>query len=151
MTYLKQYKKIKQENSDFLVYKEENEFSILTPKTILSHIAELTLHKLLRVNLIGVETPEKKVSIHRKVEKSLKGPLRVLNDPEELKIRYKKAEKEGKKHRYSINFKLISELGVTTVSSEGWDLLNVIDEGLKELEKVVKKEKSKKRDKGRKN
>lgn len=143
-------KKIKQEDSDFLVYKEENEFSILTPKSILSYIAELTPHKLLRVNLIGVETPEKKLSIHRKVEKSLKGALRVLNDPEELKIRYKKAEKEGKRHRYSINFKLISELGVTTVSSEGWDLLNVIDEGLEELEKVVKKEKSKKRDKRRK-
>jgi ribosome-associated translation inhibitor RaiA len=58
----------------------------------------------------------------------------------------KKAEKDGKKHRYEVDMKLSSEYGLTNINEEGWDLLEVIDEGLNEMNTVIRKEKEKRED-----
>ena len=53
----------------------------------------------------------------------------------------KKAEKDGSKHRYEATMKLFSEYGQTTVQSEEWDLLEVVDNCLNDLNRVIRDKK----------
>lgn len=120
---------------------------ILTLKDILNYLANYSVEDYIRVNLVGVDTDSEKSAIHEKVKKAFQGAIgRVLKNPEELEVIYKKSEKEGKRHRYELVFKLSSELGVISVKEEGWDLLNVVDSALNGLEKIVKKEVGKRKD-----
>ena len=96
-----------------------------------------------QINIVGVKTPEEKDLINEKISAALKGPLRILKNPQNVTIYYKKYEKEGKRHLYELEFKLESEYGVTSVRSQEWDLVIAIEKGVNELEKVIRKEKSK--------
>ena len=95
------------------------------------------------IEIVGVKTPEEKELIFLKINEALKGPLRILKKPEYITIYYKKHEKEGRRHLYELEFKLKSEYGITNVKSLEWDLVIAIETGLNELEKVIRKEKSK--------
>lgn len=135
---------------ELVVTANDQPIGILTLKDVLDHIADHEEVENLRVELTGPEVPEEKEVILNKVETAVRGSLgRILRRPEELKIHVKKYEKDGTRHKYSLNFKLSSTLGVTTVKTHDWDLLNAVDEGLDELETVVKKEQEKRRDERR--
>ena len=99
------------------------------------------------VNLTGLEVAEEKAAVHDQIARQLRGSLgRKLKQPEELNLVVKKAEKDGTKHRYEFNVKLYSEYGITTVQAEGWEMLDVMDEALEELNTVVGKKKEKRDD-----
>lgn len=122
--------------------------SIVTVKDLIDHIEDLKASDTVLVQLVGVEVPEEKAALHEKIKTQLRGSLgRKLEKPEELTVHIKKAEKDGTKHRYEFNVKLYSEYGVTTVQAEGWELLDVMDETLEELNTVVGKKKDKREDK----
>lgn len=121
--------------------------SILTVKDLIDHIENLKASDTVLVQLVGIEVPEEKAALHEKIKTQLRGSLgRKLERPEELTVHIKKAEKDGTKHRYEFNVKLYSEYGVTTVQAEGWELLDVMDEALEELNTVVGKKKDKRDD-----
>jgi len=120
---------------------------ILTPSDIFGYLAQVTETEGVMVNLTGVEVPEERAAINRKVEKAIKGSLgRILDRPDELNVVYQKSGREGSRHRYSITLRLHSELGVTETEVEGWDLLNVVDQALEKLETTLKRSKQKKKD-----
>ena len=122
--------------------------SIVTVKDLIDHIEDLKASDTVLVQLVGIEVPEEKAALHEKIKTQLRGSLgRKLEKPEELTVHIKKAEKDGTKHRYEFNVKLYSEYGVTTVQAEGWELLDVMDETLEELNTVVGKKKDKREDK----
>lgn len=121
--------------------------SIVTLKDFIEHVAGYAPGKTVLVNLVGLNVPEEKAAVHEKIRKQLQGSLgRKLERPEEFKINIKKADKDGKKHRYELNFQLVSEHGVTNVDVEEWDLLNAVDEGLEELNTIIGREKNKRQD-----
>ena len=121
--------------------------SILTVKDLIDHIENLKASDTVLVQLVGIEVPEEKAALHEKIKTQLRGSLgRKLERPEELTVHVKKAEKDGTKHRYEFNVKLYSEYGVTTVQAEGWEMLDVMDEALEELNTVVGKKKEKRDD-----
>lgn len=135
------------DKQEVIVTENDVPVGILTLKDIIDYMAGHEAVESLRVQITGAEVSEEQSAIMDKVETALQGGLgRVLVRPDELVVHVKKYEKEGSRHKYSLNFKLSSELGLTTVKEHGWDLLNVVDEGLDELETVVKKEKEKTRD-----
>jgi len=124
--------------------------AILTTKDLISQVKDLKPSDAILVQLIGVDTPEEKDSMHEKIKTQLQGSLgRKLDKPEELKVHVKKADKDGKKHRYELIVKLHSEYGITTVNEEGWELLDVLDEALGELNSQVRTKKEKREDKER--
>jgi CBS domain-containing protein/ribosome-associated translation inhibitor RaiA len=132
---------------ELVVAADDHPVGILTLKDVVDHTAGHAERERLRVDLTGPDVPEEKAAIMEKVETALQGSLgRILRRPDELKIHIKTYEKDGKRHKYSLNFKLSSAQGLTTVKTHGWDLLNAVDDGLDDLEKVVKKEQDKKRD-----
>ncbi|MFB6265894.1 MAG: CBS domain-containing protein [Candidatus Nanohaloarchaea archaeon] len=136
--------------TELVVVEDREPVGLVTLKDVIDFVASHEQVEALRVELAGPEVPEEKAAIHSKIENKVRGSLgRILRNPEELRVHMKKYEKDGKRHKYSLNFKLFSELGTVTVNTHGWDLLDAVDDGLEKLEKVVKKEREKKRDESR--
>jgi CBS domain-containing protein len=120
--------------------------SIVTVKDFIDYMAEFAPGETVLVSLTGLEVPEEKAVVHEKIKKQLRGSLgRKLERPEELTVRFRKAEKDGKKHRWEIELKLYSELGNINIEEEGWEMLDVVDEALNELNTVVRKKKDKRK------
>ncbi len=135
---------------EVVVINDNTPSGILTLRDVVDFVARHEAVEGIQVQLSGVDVDEEKAAITDKVETQLRGGLgRLLDRPEELRIHVKQYEKDGKRHKYSLRFKLVSAQGVTTVNTHGWDLLNAVDEGLDELETVIKKQKEKKRDQTR--
>lgn len=122
--------------------------SILTVKDLINQIEDLKASGTVLVQLVGIEVPEEKAALHKKIKTQLRGSLgRKLEKPEELTVHIKKKEKDGKKHRYEFSVKLYSEYGITTVNTDGWDMLEVMDEALDQLNSVISKKKDKRQEK----
>lgn len=138
---------VDQETEEIVFVEGKVPHSIVTVKDLISQIEELKTSDTVFVQLIGLDTPEEKEAMHEKIRTSLRGSLgRKLDRPEELSVHIKKAEKDGKKHRYEFTGKLHSEYGTTTAQAEGWDMLEVMDEVLTELNTQIRKKKEKRKD-----
>lgn len=113
---------------------------VVTLKDFIKKISGRAEKDTILVSLVGLELPEEKQAVHEKIEKQLRGSLgRKLDKPEELSLRVKKSEKDGKKHRWELDMKLYSEYGVTTVNEEGWELMDAVDEALNQLNEVIRR------------
>jgi len=138
---------LEQESEEILFVDDNYPEAILTVKDLIEYVKDLRASDTVLVQLIGLDVPEEKAALHEKIRKQLRGSLgRKLDRPEELSVHVKKAEKDGKKHRYEFNVKLHSEYGVTTVNEEGWEMLDVLDEALNELNTLIRKKKEKRDD-----
>ncbi|MFB6144056.1 MAG: HPP family protein [Candidatus Nanohaloarchaea archaeon] len=113
---------------------------VVTLKDFVKEIAGRGEKDTVLVSLTGLDLPEEKAAVHEKIEKQLRGSLgRKLQKPEEVSLRIKKSEKDGKKHRWELDLKLYSEFGVTSVNTEDWELLDAVDEALGELNEVIRR------------
>lgn len=120
--------------------------SILTVKDFIDYMSKFAPGETVLVSLTGLEMPEEKAAVHNKIKKQLQGSLgRKLERAEEITVRFSKAEKDGKKHRWEIEMKLFSELGPINIEEEGWEMLDVVDEALKEMNTVVRKKKDRRK------
>ncbi|MFB6292103.1 MAG: CBS domain-containing protein [Candidatus Nanohaloarchaea archaeon] len=130
------------EDEDDIIFVEDGyPEAIITLKDLVAYLADLAQQQTVMVQLTGVDVDEEKAAIHNKIKQQLQGSLgRKLRNPEELTLRTKKAEKDGKKHRYEIDLKLSSEYGLTTINESGWNILDVVDEALGELNRVIRDE-----------
>ncbi|MFB6190690.1 MAG: CBS domain-containing protein [Candidatus Nanohaloarchaea archaeon] len=124
---------------DILFVDDDYPESIVTVKDIVEYLADFAQQQTILVQLTGVDLPEEKAVLNNKLKNQLQGSLgRKLDRPEELKVVVKKAEKDGKKHRWELNVQLTSEYGVINVNEEGWELLDALDEALDELNRIVR-------------
>lgn len=138
---------IEQDSGEIVVTDDKYPEAILTVKDFINYVESLKPSNTVLVNLVGLEIPEEKAALHDKIRKQLRGSLgRKLDEPKELSVHVKKAEKDGTKHRYELNVKLHSEYGVTHVEEEGWELLDVLDTALDELNTQIRKKKEKRDD-----
>ncbi len=135
---------------EVVVVEDGDAAGILTLKDVVDLVAGHEVVESLLVQLTGPEVPREKQAILDKIENQVRGGLgRVLDRPDELRVHVKKYEKDGKRHKYTLNFRLSSKLGTLRVNTHGWDLLDAVDEGLENLERLVKEEKEKTRDQQR--
>lgn len=138
---------IQQGTTDIIYVDDKYPEAILTVKDLIKHVKGMGPSDTVLVQLIGVDVDEEKAALHDKIRKQLRGSLgRKLDKPEELSVHVKKSEKDGKKHRYEFIVKLHSEYGVTTVNEEGWEMLDVLDEALDELNSQIRTKKEKRKD-----
>lgn len=144
----KAIEKMIEKNAHELVFlKDRYPQSIITLKDFMKYISGFAPGSTILVSITGLETPEEKAAVHRAVKRQLQGSLgRKIKRPEELKIHVKKSEKDGKRHRYELNFKLFSEYGMVNVETEGWELVDSVDEALEQLNSKIRKEKGKRTD-----
>lgn len=137
-------KMVGQESDDMIIVDREYPESIVTSKDFVEYLYGFAQRDTVLVQLTGLDLPEEKAVLHEKIENSLRGSLgRKLENPEELTVHVKKADKDGKRHRYEMITKLYSEYGLVTVNSDGWDILDVMDESLNELDTIIRKKKDK--------
>lgn len=138
---------VKEKADEIILTEKSQPVGILTPSDIFGYLAQITETEGVMVNITGVEVPEERRVISKKVEKALKGSLgRILQRPDEFNLIYQKSDTEGSRHRYEIALRLHSKLGVTEAEAEGWELLDAVDQALDKLETVSKRQKEKKRD-----
>ncbi len=142
MTGTEAIQKMQEEDEDEIIFVEDGyPEEIITLKDLVDHLAELAEQQTILVQLTGVDLPEEKAALHNKIRNQLRGSLgRKLKRPEELKLRVRKKEKDGKKHRWELEMQLVSEYGVTSVDEEGWELLDTLDEALNQLNTIIRKE-----------
>jgi len=113
--------------------------AILTSKDLIGSVADLKQERTVLVNLVGLELAEEKAAVHDKVKTQLRGGLgRKLENPEELRLRFKKSEKDGGRHRYTIEASLFSEHGRTNTEVEDWDMLDAVDTVLDNLDSQIR-------------
>lgn len=134
---------MKQNDADEIVFTDGGfPKSIISIKDFVDYLADFAPGKTVLVNLIGLDVAEEKAVVHNKIKKQLRGSLgRKLEKPEELTLRLKKAEKDGKRHRWEMELKLHCEYGILNVEEEGWDLMEALDEALNELNSIVREKK----------
>jgi len=121
--------------------------SIVTIKDMSQHLADYAPGNTVFVNISGLDVPEERQVVMDKIKTQLQGSLgRKLDRPEEIQVVVKKAEKDGKKHRWDLDLRLSSEYGLTKIDEEGWELMDVVDSALDELNTVIRKEKEKRND-----
>lgn len=135
---------IDEETHEIIFVDDRYPESIVTVKDFIEFIAELAPGNTVLVSLTGIDVSEEKASVHNKIRTQLQGSLgRKLERPQELKLVVKKADKDGTKHRYDIDLRLDCEYGLISIDEEGWELLDVVDEALGQLNTVVRKKKEK--------
>lgn len=135
---------IQNENHEIIFVEDGYPRSIIAVKDFIEFIAELAPGNSVLVSITGLDVSEEKAAVHNKIKTQLQGSLgRKLERPQELRLVVKKADKDGTKHRYDIDLRLESEYGMIKIDEEGWELLDVVDEALNELNTVVRKKKEK--------
>ncbi len=141
-------RKMLKENSQEIIFVDGSyPEQIVTLKDFIDHIAGYSFRQAVLVQLTGLDVDEEKAVVHNKIRKQLQGSLgRKLKRPEEMTLRVKKAEKDGRKHRYEIDLKLSSEYGLTTINADGWELMDVVDEALDELNEVIRRKHDKRKE-----
>lgn len=138
----------KQEAGEIIFVDDKYPEAIITVKDLIHHVKKLKASDMVLVNLIGLELPEEKAALHDKIKTQLRGSLgRKLDRPQEITVRIRKKDKDGKKHRYEFDVKLYSEYGITTVQADGWDMLEVMDDALDQLNSLISKKKGKRKEK----
>lgn len=137
--------KLREEEETEIVFVDESyPESIVTVKDFINYLAGFAPGRTIMVNLVGLELPEEKAAVHKKIRNQIRGSLgRKLDRPEELTVRFKKAEKDGKKHRWEIEMRLQSEYGMINIEEEGWEMLEAVDQALNEMNSIVRKKKEK--------
>jgi CBS domain-containing protein/ribosome-associated translation inhibitor RaiA len=132
---------------EVIIVDEKYPEAVITVKDFIRELTNLEMGNAILVNLVGLEMAEEKAAVHDKIKTQIQGSLgRKLDNPDEISLHVKKAEKDGKKHRYEVTLKLFSDLGNFTVNEEAWDLLEVVDSVLEEMNTVVRKKKEKRKE-----
>lgn len=135
------------ESHEVIIVDDKYPEAVITVKDFIRELTNLEMGNAILVNLVGLEMAEEKAAVHDKIKTQIQGSLgRKLDNPDEISLHVKKAEKDGKKHRYEVTLKLFSDLGNFTVNEEAWDLLEVVDSALEELNTQVRKKKEKRKE-----
>lgn len=134
-------KMVENDSNELVVVDGKYPETIVTVKDFVDYLSEFAEDETILVSLVGLEVPEEKAAVHKKVRNQISGSLgRKINKPDEIKLRFKKADKDGKRHRYEVSVQLVADDYVINVTEEDWDLLEVVDQALEELDTRVKKE-----------
>lgn len=148
MTAKQAAKKMVEQGSEEILFVDGNyPESIVAVKDLIDHVADFAPGRTILVSLTGIDVQEEKAAVHEKIRKQLQGSLgRKIDRPQELRMRVKKKEADGKKHRYEIDTRLDCEYGLVKIDEEGWNLLDTVDQCLDQLNSVVRKKKEKQSD-----
>ena len=139
-------KKMIENEKDEMVF-VENKYpkSIIAVKDIIEYVSGFAPGQTILVSLTGIEVDEEKAAVHNKIRTQLQGSIgRKIKRPRELRMRFKKKDQDGKKHRYELDTRLDCEYGLISINEEGWDMLDTVDRSLDQLNKVLRKKKEKK-------
>ena len=132
------------DSNEIIVLQDEYPVSIVAVKDFIDYVADFRDRNTVLVQITGLELPEEKAVVHDKIATQMRGGLgRKIKRPEEITLRIKKAEKDGKKHRYELTLKLQCEYGLITAQEEGWELMDVLDTALETVDTQVRKKKDK--------
>lgn len=137
-------KMVEEERDEILFVNGNYPESIVAVKDLIDYAADFAPGKTVLVSLTGIDVPEEKAAVHNAIKKQLRGSIgRKIERPQELRMRFKKKDADGKQHRYEIDTRLDCEHGLIKIDEEGWGLMNTVDKALDQLNTVLRKKKQK--------
>lgn len=121
--------------SEAIKVDERNPVSIATTKDFVKYVSDHRETDTVLVSLTGLEVDEEKASVHNLISTRLQGSIgKKAHRPQRMKARFKKADKDGKRHRYNVNLSLETEEETVRTEVEDYNLLDTVSKGLDKLE-----------------
>ncbi len=116
---------------------------IITPRELLSIVAEPTVEYELPIAIVGLTKEDffERSIAEEKIRRVISRNIRMHPDINEVTIKIKKQDNKGIRTRYNMAARIISPREQWSTSAEGWDLLATFDELLDSLSKVLMKAK----------
>lgn len=135
------------ESGEIIITDDDYPVSVVAVKDFIDYVADFQIRDTMLVQITGLEVAEEKAVVHEKIEKTMRGTIgRKVDKPKDLTVRVRKSDKDGKKHRYEFTVKLDCEYGIITAQEEGWEMMDVLDTALGDINTQVRKEKEKRDD-----
>lgn len=115
---------------------------IITPKMILKLVGEKRAGVHVRVSGLQDEDPFVKSFIDKELRNTVQ-KLGKFYPLDYMVLHIDKYRKEGKKTKYSVKARLMTEKGMFFAQEHAWDLTKAVGQAMEELERQVKKRKEK--------
>ncbi|WEL23479.1 CBS domain-containing protein [Candidatus Nanohalovita haloferacivicina] len=132
------------DSSEIIITEDDYPVSVVAVKDFIDYVADFQMSDTMLVQITGLEVAEEKAVVHEKIEKAMRGSIgRKVDRPQDMTVRVKKSDKDGKKHRYEFTVKLDCEYGLITAQEEGWEMMDVLDTALGDINTQVRKKKEK--------
>ena len=135
------------ESSQIIITEDDYPVSVVAVKDFIDYVADFKASKMLLVQITGLDVDEEKAVVHNQVEKAMRGTIgRKVEKARDLTVRVRKSDKDGKKHRYEFTVKLDCEYGIVTAQEEGWEMQDVLDTALGDINTQIRKKKEKRQE-----
>lgn len=134
----------KKESSQIIITDDDYPVSVVAVKDFIDYVASFKASDMLLVQITGLDVAEEKAMVHNQVEKAMRGTIgRKVEKARDITVRVRKSDKDGKKHRYEFTVKLDCEYGIVTAQEEGWEMQDVLDTALGDINTQIQKKKEK--------
>lgn len=135
------------DSSQIIITEDDYPISVVAVKDFIDYVADFQASDMMLVQITGLDVAEEKAVVHEKIEKAMRGTIgRKVEKPRDLTVRVRKSDKDGKKHRYEFTVKLDCEYGLITAQEEGWEMMDVLDTALGDINTQVRKKKEKRQE-----
>lgn len=115
---------------------------IVTCEDIVEMLAAQAPREGIYVQISGAEELDsfEREKLHSNVDEAARKLGRIYNGIEYFFVHLKKHDTQGKKHKYSVQTRLMTPVGMFHSHAHGYDLAAAADEAMDKLERVVKKD-----------
>ncbi len=135
------------ESGQIIITDDDYPVSVVAVKDFIDYVADFQVSDMMLVQITGLEVAEEKAVVHEKIETAMRGTIgRKVKNPRDLNVRVRKSDKDGKKHRYEFTVKLDCEYGIVTAQEEGWEMMDVLDTVLGDINTQIRKKKGKRQE-----
>jgi len=135
------------ESGQIIITDDDYPVSVVAVKDFIDYVADFQVSDMMLVQITGLEVAEEKAVVHEKIETAMRGTIgRKVKNPRDLNVRVRKSDKDGKKHRYEFTVKLDCEYGIVTAQEEGWEMMDVLDTVLGDINTQIRKKKEKRQE-----
>jgi len=116
---------------------------IITPRELLEPLLRFRPEEELPVYIVGLEDEGffERAIAEEKVRRVVKRSMKMHPNIQEISIRIKRSQTQGKQTRYEATARVLSPDEQILAEADGWDLLKVFDELCDTLDKVLRKSK----------
>jgi len=127
--------------STIVITEKEKPIGVVTQADVLEYITSLKEREGLYLNITGLDDqdPDTYDGIYSIVEKSMKR-IASLAPPQTLTMHFTRYSRDSDASKHSISVRLQTKKGLFLASTFDWDIFAAVDDGMRKLEKQIRRE-----------
>ncbi|RLI10404.1 hypothetical protein DRO42_01460 [Candidatus Bathyarchaeota archaeon] len=116
---------------------------IITPRELMAPLLRFRPEKELPVYIVGLEDEDffERAVAEEKVRRVVRRSMKMHPNIQEISIRVKRSQTQGKQTRYEVTARVLSPDEQILAEADGWDILAVFDGLCDTLDKALRKSK----------